>query len=82
MDSLKVAVDKGPDRTFQINVKLLGRALYDCRLPDSHKAIVDEAYSNGLVDPLQMEDPVEAALQIVNLVAVDRPTSMFTRLIL
>ena len=78
VDSLKVAHDQGTDRTFQTMFNLLVRTLYERGLPDARKAIVDEAQSKGQLD---YDDPVQAALSIVKLVAVDPPMSMVTRLI-
>lgn len=80
--ALKVAHNKRTNRTFQTIFKLLGRTLYDRALLDAQKAIVDKSQSRRPIDYLQMEDPVDVALQIVKLVAVNPPISTVTSLIL
>lgn len=80
-DSLNVAHDKGSDRRLQTMYRLLGRNLYGGGLPEAQKAIVDEAQEKVEIDYLQMDNTVEAALQIIRLVAVDPPITIVTRLI-
>lgn len=58
--------------------KLLSRTIY---FRVAQKAIVDETQSNRLVNYLQMTDPIDAALQIFKLVAVDPHIAMVSLLI-
>lgn len=60
---------------------LIGHPIYNRGLHDAQKEIVNEAHEKENIDFLQRRNPVEVALQIVKLVAVDPPMAMVTRLI-
>lgn len=80
-DILKVTHEKGSDRHLQTMFRLLGRTLYDRDLPEAQKAIIDEEQDKGQIDYLQMDTPIEDALQIFKLVAVDPPITTVKSLI-
>ena len=58
----------------------LANHLYDRGLPSAQKSIVDEAKAKGLINYKQ-EDQVTAVREIIELIAVDPPIAVVSRLI-
>ena len=80
VDTISTAASKGSDRLYQTIFATLANHLYDRGLPSAQKSIVDEAQAKGLINYKQ-EDQVAAVKQIVELIAVDPPIAVVSRLI-
>ena len=80
VDLVATAAEKGSDKLYKTVFATLGRQLYDRGLPQAQMSIVDEAQQRGLIDYKQ-EDQVKAVKEIVDLIAVDPPIAVVTRLI-
>lgn len=81
VDLLKAAHDTGEDGRLKTIFRILGQTLYQRGLPPEQQSIVDEAQAKGVIDFHQTDNPVQAVLGIVNVVAVDPPMATVTRLI-
>jgi len=79
VDLIKTAAEKGDDRHYKTVWATLGRWLYR-GLPSAQQSIVDEAQVKGVINYKQ-DDQVAAVRDIVELVAVDPPIAMVSRLI-
>ena len=80
VDLISTAAEKGSDKLYKTIFATLARQLYDRGLRQAQKSIVEEAQERGDIDYKQ-EDQVKGVEQIVNLIAVDPPISVVTRLI-
>lgn len=61
--------------------KTLGQSLYQRGFPGEQKSIVDGAQAKEVIEYQKTEAPVKPVLEVVNVVAVDPPMVMVTRLI-
>ena len=68
------------DKIYKTVLATLGRLLYDRGLPAAQQSMVDEAQSKGLLN-FKQDDQVKAVMEIVNLIAVDAPIAIVSRLI-
>ncbi len=80
VDLIKVGAEKGEDKLYKTVFATLGRHLYSRGIPHDQKSIVDHAQEIGKVDYKQ-DDQVAALQQIVDLITVDPPIAVITRLI-
>lgn len=61
--------------------KVFGQTLDQRGLPLEQQSIVDEVKAKEVIAYHQTEDPVKVVLDIVNMVAMDPPNAMVTRVI-
>lgn len=80
VDLIKVGAEEGEDKLYKTVFKTLGRQLYSRGLPQAQKSIVDHAQEIGKIDYKQTNQ-VAAVQQIVDLIAVDPPIVVVSRLI-
>ncbi len=80
VDLIKVGAEEGEDKLYKTIFKTLGRQLYSRGLPQAQKSIVDHAQEIGKIDYKQ-SDQVAAVQDIVDLIAVDPPIVVVSRLI-
>ena len=79
-DFIITAADKSKDKAYPTVKATLARDLYERGLPRAQKSIVDEAQAKRRLDYRQ-DDQVKAVSEIVELLAVDPPIAVVTRLI-
>ena len=77
---ISAGATRGEDKHYKTIYATLGRQLYDKGLPQAQKSIVDEEQVRGIINYKQ-ENQVKAVKEIVDLVAVDQPIAVVTRLI-
>ena len=80
VDTIAQAAEKGEDRMYKTVFATLANHLYDRGLPSESKSFVDEAQANGQINYKQ-DDQVAAVQEIVELLAVEPPIAVVTRLI-
>ena len=80
VDTISSAAEKGSDRMYKTVFATLANQLYDRGLPSAQKSIVDEAQANGSINYKQ-SNQIEAVKQIMELIAVDPPMAIVSRLI-
>lgn len=82
---LKEAHNSKNDRSFHTFLRLpdgrSGQTLYACGLPREQQSIADDTQAKGLIDYMHTGDPVKAALNVLNLFAVDPLISKIARYI-
>ncbi len=80
VDLIKVGAEQGEDKLNKTVFKTFGRQLYTRGLPRAQKIIVDHAQEIGNINYKQFNQ-VAAVQQIVDLIAVDPPIVVVSRLI-
>ena len=80
IDTIRSAALKDSDRMYKTIFATLANHLYDRGLPSEQKSIVDEAQLKGLIDYKQ-DDQIAAVREIIELIAVDSPIAVVSRLI-
>ena len=80
VDFITTAADKGQAKAYPTVKATLARHLYERGLPRAQKSVVDEAQAQRKLDYRQ-DDQVKAVSEIVELLAVDPPIAVVTRLI-
>lgn len=80
VDTIATSAKKGQDRLYKTLLATLVRHLYDHELPGAHKSIVNGAKAKGTIDYKQDEQAL-AIHEIVELIAVDLPTTVISPLI-
>ncbi len=80
VDLIPSAAEMEEDKFYQTIFVTMARKLYKNGLPPDQKSIVYEAQQKGLIDYKQ-PDHVKAVKQIVNLICIDTPVRIVTRLI-
>ena len=80
VEIISVAAYRGTDRLYQTVYATLAHQIYDRCLPSEQKSIVDEAQAKGLIDYKQ-DVQVAAVRDIIELIAIDPPIAVVSRLI-
>jgi len=80
VDTIAAAAEKGSDRLYKTVFATLANHLYDRGLPNAQKSIVDEAQAKGDIDYKQ-DDQIAGVRDIIELIAVDPPIAVVSRLI-
>lgn len=79
VDLIKASAEGGEEKLYKTLFATLGRRLFES-LPFAQKSIIEEAQVNGKIDYKQ-SDSIKAVKQIVDLIAIDPPITVVTRLI-
>ena len=80
VETITAAAEKGNDRVYKNLAATLARHFYDRSLPSAQKSIVDEAQAKGLINYKQ-DDQITVIREIIELIAVDPPIPVVSRLI-
>lgn len=80
VDTIAQAAKKGQDKMYKTVFNTLANHLYDRGLPSASKSFVDEAQASGKINYKQ-NDQILAVQELVDLLAVEPPIAIVTRLI-